>query len=306
MAVFDFKCIVSTAAQVKACVSSPGKGNWILEQMSKTSNCAMLIRDSPTLLEIKTPPQGSGRELAHLGMKIVGGEDADEAFLSSPNYRPVIASLPSPNYRPVIASLPSPNYRPVIASLPSPNYRTIILPSTFLTAAHCIKHPLLIDGVAKVKAGEYNLECSSGDEVARTVCGHKVYPEFEIRKSIHDIALLFLDEPLPFGYGKVTVTVNFISDDNCQRRYFLELILESHICAGSLGKDACQVCMGNNSRMMEKTVIAEDPCYWLMTPPRSTVVGITSYGYGCANPNYPGIYTEVWYYMDWISKHMRY
>jgi secreted trypsin-like serine protease len=31
------------------------------------------------------------------------------------------------------------------------------------------------------------------------------------------------------------------------------------------------------------------------------LVGITSHGYECGLPNYPGIYMDVGYYRDWIA-----
>ena len=31
------------------------------------------------------------------------------------------------------------------------------------------------------------------------------------------------------------------------------------------------------------------------------VVGITSWGFGCANPDYPGVYTNVARYIHWIA-----
>ncbi|CAG0906751.1 unnamed protein product, partial [Cyprideis torosa] len=86
------------------------------------------------------------------------------------------------------------------------------------------------------------------------------------------------------------VTVDFIPDEKCRQMYWKETILEQHLCAAAKGKDACQGDSGG------PLLLAADP---------SIVVGITSYGYGCAEERFPGIYAEVRHYMEWIKSNMR-
>ena len=35
---------------------------------------------------------------------------------------------------------------------------------------------------------------------------------------------------------------------------------------------------------------------------KAKLLGITSWGFGCADKNYPGVYTNVAHFTDWIAK----
>lgn len=92
---------------------------------------------------------------------------------------------------------------------------------------------------------------------------------------------------------KVSVPVISNRDCNTKSKYNGK-ITENMMCAGLLatgGKDSCQgdsggpLIIGNGGR--------------------STLIGIVSWGYGCAQPNSPGVYTRVARYPDWILANTR-
>uniref|UniRef100_A0A672ZX25 trypsin n=1 Tax=Sphaeramia orbicularis TaxID=375764 RepID=A0A672ZX25_9TELE len=89
-----------------------------------------------------------------------------------------------------------------------------------------------------------------------------------------------------FGYN-LSPVLNAVDVDiipNCWRYYYFR-ITGNMICAGKLtgGKDACQGDSGGPLVCNGK------------------FVGIVSWGIGCAYAYYPGVYTNVKNYLDWIS-----
>ena len=61
------------------------------------------------------------------------------------------------------------------------------------------------------------------------------------------------------------------------------------ICAGEAGKDSCQ---GDSGGPMVGTNEAGE----------SVLVGVVSWGIGCAQEGYPGVYARVAYFLDWIQE----
>merc|ERR1712168_1679335 len=85
------------------------------------------------------------------------------------------------------------------------------------------------------------------------------------------------------------VSVPIVSDAECRDAYGDSEIDDSMICAGveAGDKDSCQ---GDSGGPLA--------CSDTGSP---YLAGIVSWGYGCARPNYPGVYTEVAYFVDWIE-----
>ena len=62
----------------------------------------------------------------------------------------------------------------------------------------------------------------------------------------------------------------------------------------TIGKMCIDTCQGDSG----------GPLMIFSTSNQWVVIGVTSYGYGCARASYAGIYTRVAYYQSWISSTM--
>eukprot|EP00091_Calanus_sinicus_P011018 TRINITY_DN2513_c0_g1_i5.p1 TRINITY_DN2513_c0_g1~~TRINITY_DN2513_c0_g1_i5.p1 ORF type:complete len:159 (-),score=50.25 TRINITY_DN2513_c0_g1_i5:69-545(-) len=88
------------------------------------------------------------------------------------------------------------------------------------------------------------------------------------------------------------VTVIVLSDEECRGAYGESDISDSMICAGveEGGKDSCQ---GDSGGPL------------MCGGPPLELSGIVSWGYGCAEPGFPGVYTQTSYFVSWLKSHMQ-
>ncbi|XP_044534417.1 anionic trypsin-like [Gracilinanus agilis] len=182
-----------------------------------------------------------------------------------------------------------------------------------VSAAHCYRPQY------QVRLGEFNILVNEGNE--QIIDSEKVirHPNFNMRTYNNDIMLIKLKTPallssrvtaislpkscasagtecLISGWGNTAssgldypdflqcLNVPILSNAQCNYSYPGQ-ITENMICAGFLegGKDSCQgdsggpfVCNGE-------------------------LQGVVSWGIGCAQKNFPGVYTKVCNYVDWIE-----
>ncbi|XP_058118381.1 trypsin-3-like [Anopheles ziemanni] len=188
---------------------------------------------------------------------------------------------------------------------------------TILTAAHCVYYPELEPSDFEVRAGStYRNE--GGQLVAVSeIHSHPDYNDWTLEwdisvlKLASDLQLGSSVQPinLPLrsfaiadgvdvsvsGWGSLyyqgpstnhlqQVTLPIVSNSRCGMAYQnFAPILPYHICAGHKGKDACQGDSGG-------------PLVY-----QNQVIGIVSWGYGCAFENYPSVYTRVSEFLDFIT-----
>ncbi|ROT64281.1 trypsin [Penaeus vannamei] len=186
-----------------------------------------------------------------------------------------------------------------------------------VTAAHC---------VSSVVAGETDLSVTEGTEQPLQVASILLHPDFREIDYFNDIALLKLSGKFVFnefvqpvqmpggreasgscvvsGWGATRengdmidllkkVSVPVWTDSDCRQIYGAESILDSMVCAGleEGGKDACHGDSG--SPLM---------CY--DSGSEAFFAGVMSWGYGCARPDRPSVYSEVSHFSNWLEQNI--
>jgi len=205
---------------------------------------------------------------------------------------------------------------------------TLISPTHVLTAAHCMF------GNFEVIVGEHDIT-DSEDGTRHTVSSAISHPQYVeggwTATTDYDYAIVTLDTPVELGTRAVpaclpdpnefgggdlnsatmtvsgwghqefggqgpnelhSVDVPGISNSQCQTDYPEEQISDAMLCAGAPegGIDACQ---GDSGGPLTYTNGA---------PAKAYIVGVVSWGYGCAAAGYPGVYARVTHVMDWITE----
>lgn len=215
---------------------------------------------------------------------------------------------------------------------------SIISNRWIISAAHCFPERYRFVNRWRVLLGSiYNKPVNANVAEVKTIVYHSSYLPFvdsNIDDNSRDIAVLALTQPLTFneniqpvclptygqrlidgqmgtvtGWGNVgyygnladvlqEVHVPIISDAVCNAPdYYDNQITTTMFCAGfeKGGTDACQGDSGG-------PYVAED-CLSKIT--RYRLLGVVSWGTGCAMPKKPGVYTRVSRFLPWISTAMR-
>ncbi|XP_064470285.1 trypsin-2-like [Ornithodoros turicata] len=198
-----------------------------------------------------------------------------------------------------------------------------------VTAAHCIvdqKGTRLVASQLYVRAGEHDEHVAEGTEIQVRVTHVYVHPQYT---HLHrDVALLRLAKRLKLsrfvqpvclpdanvklhvglnctvsGWGNTRTqgTTSYILNklpvplrplQDCERVYgpiFNTPIHQWHLCGGRPEGNK-GVCYGDSG----------GPYQCEMENGRWYVMGLASFGSGCAKGNYPDVYTRVPYFVDWI------
>ncbi|XP_065360964.1 venom protease-like [Calliphora vicina] len=203
-----------------------------------------------------------------------------------------------------------------------------------ITAAHCLRSDLSF-----VRLGEHDLTTDlEARHVDIKVVRSEKHPDYNTSNGHSDIAILYLERnveftefispicmpttpdlrqksylsytPFVIGWGKnmeggksenvlQEIQVPIYENQVCRDRYKQPNRLlpdnqfdKAVLCAGVLsgGEDTCQGDSGGPLMIPEK----------YGNSVRFYLIGVVSYGIGCARPEIPGVYSSTRYFMDWI------
>jgi trypsin len=83
------------------------------------------------------------------------------------------------------------------------------------------------------------------------------------------------------------VDVPIVNHKSCIKTYTkIGKVASQTLCAGYLGVGGKDTCQGDSGGPLVQN---------------NTLIGIVSWGFGCAESKYPGIYTKISAYINWIQ-----
>uniref|UniRef100_A0A7M5V6T6 Peptidase S1 domain-containing protein n=1 Tax=Clytia hemisphaerica TaxID=252671 RepID=A0A7M5V6T6_9CNID len=203
---------------------------------------------------------------------------------------------------------------------------TLISKKWAISAAHC-----QIRAGQQIVLGAHNFRLGSeGSRQIRTVRRAINHQGYNDRTMTNDIALVELSQEVEFnefvkpacvldsskqlaaetpvvisGWGTTAsggsqpnilqeAEVKVVSNQVCNSRYG-NGIDQTMLCAAARGKDSCQGDSGGPLVVDLKDSNGGDRFY---------LAGVVSFGIGCANPNYPGVYSNVASLRNWIQTNL--
>ncbi|XP_067125718.1 clotting factor B-like [Centruroides vittatus] len=205
---------------------------------------------------------------------------------------------------------------------------SIIKDKYILTAAHCFDSESKRPPDYIIKVGGHKRTEGKNYGVSKIT----IHPRYRSGQHYNDIAVLKLNSSIPdvtpicmpsnnerydgesvtvIGWGDTSfagrpadalqeAVINVIPNRQCNTSYsqlrvssLPRGITSEFVCAGinSGGKDSCQGDSGGPLMMASSST-------W-------KIIGIVSFGYQCAKPGFPGVYTRVSNYLQWISDNTR-
>jgi len=201
---------------------------------------------------------------------------------------------------------------------------SLISSTTVVTAAHCATSPSQF----KVVVGDHDVTQGDGEQRV-SVASWTSHPNYNSNNQDHDIAIIQLAEPVQFsdsvapvclppssssnydgatatatGWGTLSsggslssilqeVDLTVLTNSECSQPpniYSSGQISNNMICASGPGKDSCQGDSGG-------PLVVHSGSFDL--------VGVVSWGYGCAQSGAPGVYSRVTDQLDWVKSQMQ-
>ncbi|XP_064120865.1 anionic trypsin-like [Macrobrachium nipponense] len=199
----------------------------------------------------------------------------------------------------------------------------LVTESHVITAAHCVSYFSNLPQHLRIAAGTTKAE---EEVIVATVKAINIHPSFGNTSAFDsDVAVLELAQPFKFdllvapvclpkkdasvgqpvvavGWGKTSeeeesfspvlnhVEIKVLEMEKCSSSYE-NLFNENMICAGSLER-SLDSCLGDSGGPL--LAVGSDGSW--------QALAVISFGKGCGNPNFPGVYTNLYRFTDWLHE----